>query len=178
VQLPVDTSNPIEISPSLWQTAKVALIGAGFVAAGYFMSGATEGTGRYSAETLHWVGYFSMAFFGLGTAVSIWRVFRQRGPWITLSPQGIHDIRVSEDVIPWTAIASLSTWTYARQSIMIVGLKPGVEQALKLTRAARLSRGPNKSLGADGLAIPTQGTDFDHERLISTTQAFLARYGN
>jgi hypothetical protein len=154
------------------------LLGAvAFVLGSYFMTSATVDTDRHSAEKVQLIGYLGLAFFGPCALLIAWRLLTQRGPVITLSPQGFRDVRVSHDVVPWRAIASIGTWTHSGQRIMVLGMKSGEEEKLKLTRIARMSRGANARLGADGLAITAQGTKINHDDLIATTTAYVQAHG-
>ena len=118
-----------------------------------------------------------MAFFGPVTALLLWRLMTQRGTVITLSPDGLCDIRVSPDVVPWTAIKSLATWQHSGQKVLIVALMPGEEEKLKLTTLARMTRSANSKLGADGLAVTAHGTKIAHEDLLASALAYAGRYG-
>jgi hypothetical protein len=42
-------------------------------------------------------------FFGAATAVLLWRVFTTRGPVVTITPEGIRDVRVAAELIAWSA---------------------------------------------------------------------------
>jgi hypothetical protein len=173
----VDTRQTVEISGSPTKQLMLALGGLGFVAAGYFMMQAVEDTPKYSAAMIRILGYVTVGFFGFCTLVLLWRVLTQRGPVITLSPQGLCDVRVSSDVVPWPAIEAIKTWEHSGQRVMVVGLKPGEEAKLKLTVIAKMSRRANTSLGADGLAITAQGTQTTHDDLMAATIAFAEAHG-
>lgn len=173
----IDTSRTLEIEAAPWKLALFALGGATFVGLGYWMSQATAGTGRQSIEWIHFWGWVSMAFFGPVTLLLLWRLLTERGTVITFSPAGLSDIRVLPDTIPWTAVASIRTWQYSGNEIMIVGLHPGEEDKLHLSRIARWTRGANARLGADGLAINAQGTRISHDRLIQTAIAYAEAHG-
>lgn len=173
----IDTGNTMEIGASPIKMVLMALGGLAFVVGGFYMSQASTGTSRHSVESVHFWGYASMAFFGAITALTVWRLVTQRGTVITLSPEGFRDIRVSADIVPWQAVASLKTWQSSGQNIMVIELHPGEEAKLKLTAIARMSRGANTKLGADGLSVAAQGTKIGHEALMEATIAYAERYG-
>jgi hypothetical protein len=102
-------------------------------------------------------GYFGMAFFGLCAAVAIWRLVAQRGAMVTISPEGLRDVRVAAETIPWRAIRSISTWRMQRQMVLIVAIEPETEQRLTLTRVARWMRNAHRAHGADGFVVSAQG---------------------
>jgi hypothetical protein len=174
----IDTSKTLEIGAAPLKLSLIVLGGLAFVVGGYFMTMATEDTARYSASLIRLIGYVAMGFFGLCALLGLWRLLTQRGPVITLSPQGLRDVRVSHDIVPWPAIASIGTWEHSGQRVMVVGLKTGEEEKLRLTTIARLSRGANARLGADGLAIAAQGAKISHDHLIATATAYAQAYAH
>ncbi len=174
----IDTNATLEITAAPFKLIMLVLGALAFVVAGYFMTLATEDTQRHSAALVRLIGYAAVGFFGLCGFIGIWRLLTQRGPVITLSPMGFRDIRVSHDAVPWPAIASIGTWTHSGQRIMVLSLKPGEEEKLRLTTIARMSRGANARLGADGLAIAAQGTKINHDRLIEATAAYAQAHSD
>jgi hypothetical protein len=172
-----DTSKTLEIAASPVKMILLAVGGAAFVIVGWFLARATEGTGRYSREMVNLAGWAALVFFGAITLLIVWRLFTQRGTVVTLSPMGLTDIRVSLDVVAWPAVDRISTWSHSGQRIMIVALKPGEEAKLKLSTIARLTRGANAKLGADGLAVTAQGLKIGYDDLLSTTMAYAERHG-
>jgi hypothetical protein len=107
-----------------------------------------------AAASAAWSG---LLFFGFCSFVAIWRLYAQRKPLVTLSPQGLRDTRVAAEPIPWTAIRSISTWQMQRQMVMVVAVEPEVEQRLTLSRLARWTRDVNRRHGADGLVVSAHG---------------------
>jgi hypothetical protein len=173
----IDTSATLEIRNNPWKQLLYVIGAAAFVAVGWFMTQATPSTSRQSAETIRLFGWLSIAFFGFCLLVLAWRLLTQHGPVITLTPAGFHDIRVTHDVVRWSAVQSIGTWQRQGSKVMVVALKPGEEEKLRLTTIARMSRGANARLGADGLAITAQGTTVDHETLMRTAVAYAERHG-
>lgn len=159
-----DTSRTLEIEPSLWEMAGLAILGV-------FM------TIVPLAFALHWVepktpepgietpAFAAASFFAICTVVIVWRLFSVSGPVVTISPQGIRDTRVTAELIPWAAITGIGTWTYSGQQILVLKVSPETEQKLLLTRIARLSRSANKAVGADGLCITATGLKISYDRL-------------
>ena len=115
------------------------------------------------------VGYFGAAFFGLCTCAAVWRLLTSRGPVITISPEGIRDTRIAAVVIPWSGITGISTWECSGQKVMVLALKPGVEEGLGLTSMARLTRDANRALGANGLCVAASGLKMDYDTLHQTS---------
>jgi hypothetical protein len=117
-------------------------------------------------------GYTGIAFFSFCAAVAIWRLLAQRGPMVTLSPDGLLDVRVSKEPIPWRAIKSISTRQMQRQMVLLVAVDPATEDKLSLTRVARWMRNANRSLGADGLVISPQGLKVGYPTLYYTCRDY------
>lgn len=114
-------------------------------------------------------GYFGTVFFGLCTGVALWRLLTSRGPVITISPEGIRDTRIAAALIPWSAVTSISTWKRHGQKVMVLAMRPGVEDRLGVTRAARWSRSANRAPGADGLCVTAAGLKIDYDTLLQTS---------
>jgi hypothetical protein len=142
----LDTSATIEIRAAPGRLALMALGALAFVGAGVFLVWSHGARNTFDAWLAQAVGYAAIAFFGTGFVVLTQRFFKQRETVVTLSPDGLKDIRVSPDLIPWSAVASLNTWQMYGQQVMVVGLKPGEEEKLTLNRMARMTRGANASL--------------------------------
>jgi hypothetical protein len=49
-----------------------------------------------------------------------------------------------------------------------------VEGSIQMTRMARFTRGPNKSLGADGLCVTAAGLKISHDKLLEAVLAHVA----
>lgn len=175
--MPTDTTGTLEIAGS---PAKLMLL----LAAGVLM------TLLSAAVAFQWIeddvlpkavaliaGYVGAVFFSLCTLVIAWRLVKTRGPVVTISPEGVRDVRVAAGVIPWRAVQSIGTWEFAGQKVMVVAVDPAVEKALGLTMIAAWSRGPNRALGADGLAITAQGLKIDYGTLLATCQEYWQAHG-
>ena len=68
--------------------------------------------------------------------------------------------------VPWSEIHSVRTWPQKGQNAIIVSVPPEVEEAVGLTRMARMTRGPNVAVKADGLVITATGLGIDHDALL------------
>jgi hypothetical protein len=101
---------------------------------------------------------------------------------VTISPQGFRDTRLAAELIPWRAVRGVSTWSYNgalawRQSVMVLAVEPVTEAKLTLPLLARLTRRPNRWLGADGLCIGIQDLKIDFDTLQATTIAYARAHG-
>ena len=164
----------LEIRQSPWRM--LGLIGLGVVMTTGSAAIALRRLPGIAPGSFHeFVGYAGTALFSLATVVATWRLLAERGAVITVSEDGIHDRRLSPNVIPWRAISGISTWQYRRQRMMVLAIDPAAEATLALTRMARWSRGPNRSLGIDGLCVATVGLATDYDTLLEECQRALAQ---
>jgi hypothetical protein len=118
------------------------------------------------------IGFAGLIFFGLCTALILKRALSMKGAVVTIAPEGIRDVRVAAEFIPWSAVRRIATWRHSGQNVMVLAIDPAVEHALSLTRVARWSRSANARLGADGLCITANGLEVDYETLLATALAY------
>jgi hypothetical protein len=118
------------------------------------------------------VGYGGLIFFGLATLLLVWQLFTAEGVVITMDAAGIRDTRISDKVIPWSAVRDISTWQSRSQRVMILAVDPEFERQLHLSRLARMAREASRAFGADGLSIGANDLKTDYETLFSTATAF------
>jgi hypothetical protein len=166
----INTTRTLEIRQSPWEMLKMLAIGIGFVATSVFI--------YYQGSVLYIViGIFGIVFFGALTLFVLWRLLTQMGPVVTVSPAGVRDKRIAADMVPWSAITDISTWSAYNQPAIVLAVRPEVEKRLRLSLMARVTRRANASLGADGLAIASQGLGMGHDELLDTLTAYWERAG-
>lgn len=166
----IDTSRTIEIEGSGMKMLGLGVLCLGMVA----VSVALLVFGDAAREQIGgWVG---LVFFGLCAAMILQRWLTLRGPVVTVSPEGFRDKRISADVIPWSSISQVSTWSAFDQSVLVLKVDPAVEAKLALTRIAKMTLGPNKSLGADGLSVTAQGLKVSFDELRDLVVTYRDHY--
>lgn len=195
-----DTATTLEIRSSparLFGFAAAAVLMTGtsaILAFRLFDSVPAEGFSRIAG----WVG---LVFFGACAGLILWRAVQSREPVLTLSPEGIRDLRLSPQRIPWSAIRDVATWdisdpaarkvmsrfpfasaprasaAVAASKVLLLKVDPQFEERLELAPIARWTRKVNKGLGADGLAVATGGLAIDHETLIGAVAAYRRAAG-
>lgn len=168
----VDTSCVLEIEASPWKMLGLAVLGVGMTALSAAMAFRllpNVGAGSF----YEFVGNLGVLFFGLCTGLVLWRALRQRGPVVTITPEGIRDIRVAAEFVPWSAVKAISTWSCNRQKFIVFDIDPEVESRLTLTRIAKWTRGANRGLGADGLCIGPQGLKIGYDKLLDICAAYV-----
>ena len=111
------------------------------------------------------IGYVGVVFFTLCTIVSLWRLVTVGRPVVTITQDGIRDIRLAAELVPWSRIEAVSIHEIRKQKFLVLAVDPDFERQLTLTRIARWSRAPNRALGFDGLCIGAQGLATDYKTL-------------
>lgn len=167
----IDTTRTIEIGTS--HLKMIGFLGLGAIMVAVSVAVATATMPSVLNEIVDRpIGIISTIFFGLCLLVMLWRLVAMRGPIVTLSPTGIRDSRVASEFIPWSAIEQTSVWAHRRHKFLVLAVTPAVEARLTLTRAARWSRGANRSLGGDGLYISAIELKTDFETLRAMVEAY------
>lgn len=170
----IDTAATLDIRGSRAKLAGLVLIGVALTALSLWIIIAGIAPPGSFGEL---AGYVGVPFFGAATAVGVYRLFTAARAVLTISPQGLRDIRIADAFIPWPTVARLSTWSMQGQKVLVVAVDPATEEKLPLTRAARWTRGANKALGADGLCVAASGLDVSYDTLLATAAAYLEKYG-
>lgn len=138
----------------------VALIGASlFVALGF--GDAPQGS------FLRFVGWLGVVFFGGCLLLILRQLLFLRGPVVVMDRQGLLDRRLSRDPVPWRQITDLGLWQTNGQQVIVLTVPPKTEAAIGLSRIARMSRGMNARLGADGLCVAATGLTTPPGELLS-----------
>ncbi|MBP1852940.1 STM3941 family protein [Rhizobium halophytocola] len=133
-----------------------------------------QGFGRSAGFVQISVGSVGVLFFGLCAILIGWRLLSERGVLVTIGPQGIRDLRVSTTTFPWQAIQRAYPWSFGRQQMMILTLRPEMEEVLAphYTRIYRWSRQANRRLGIDGICVTAAGLDTDLATMVDTAMLF------
>ncbi|MEZ5923494.1 MAG: STM3941 family protein [Hyphomicrobiaceae bacterium] len=165
----IDTTRTIEITGSRRRLLMLSLLGLAMTGLSVWVAWAGLAPTGSFPQLVVWIG---VPFFGLCTAIALWRLATADRVVLTLSPDGIRDVRVAQEPIPWAAVTGLSTWSSHGQNVLVVAVDPEAEKRLTLTRMARWARGPNRALGADGLCIVAAGLSVTHDELIAAASAY------
>ena len=116
------------------------------------------------------IGGVGLAASAVWTGLWLWRLGAARGPVVTIAAQGIRDRRIAADMVPWSAVAHISTFEDAgAYRVMVLSLDPRAERALAKSRR----RKRDAQLPADGLRVAELGLRTSYETLLSTTLAYL-----
>ncbi|SIQ03460.1 hypothetical protein SAMN05880561_101893 [Rhizobium sp. RU33A] len=166
----IDTSATYSFRQAYGQTALTVLGCLAFVVIG-LVTAQKLGPSQDGRAVM---AYLPVLFFGLLMIGILWRVISLRGTVLRMSPEGIHDIRLASGTIPWRAIEDVFTWTHRGQCVVVLQVSPEVENQLGLSRIARVTRGANAALGADGLCITSAGLNLSHDDLLALIAAYTA----
>lgn len=153
----------VELSTSPAGIARLLLLGVLLTAASAWL---VVLDGGVALTVVGWVG---VVFFGGCGIVWVERAIRLRGPVVTISPEGFRDLRVAREVVPWSDVLEISTWTHSGQQVMVLRVPDEVWDRLSLTVIARSSRRANRALGVDGLAITAQGLRATYPQMFEAT---------
>jgi len=113
-------------------------------------------------------GYFAGAFFGLATCVAGRKLMSSGRPVVVISRDGIRDLRISDELIPWESVEAISSWQYSGQKSMVLEVEPSVAERLNTSSVRRFFTQVNKTLGIDGVIISSAGLAVDVDALIET----------
>ncbi len=123
------------------------------------------------------VGWLGLLFSGYCTAVLFRRLLIADRAVLTITPNGIRDIRISTDFVPWSGICDITSRRVRGQRFIVIGADPAVERHLALTATAKWSRGLNHVLGLDGLCISATGLQINHYALFKTCLTYWQASG-
>ena len=160
----------IEINQAPFQMILIIGLGVLMSLASLFLAVGIGGDEPASLVPL--IGWVGFAFFGAMTALGLWQLVTTRGPVVTLTATGITDTRVASEEIPWTAIGDIGVWSMHGTKVIVLAVAPEVEAGLTLTRLARMSRGANAKLGADGLCTQANNLKITHDALLEKIRAY------
>lgn len=123
------------------------------------------------SDYYRFVGFLGFCMFGPCSVLWAAKLVRERGPVVTLSPQGLRDIRIAPQTIPWTAIWRTSVWETHGTKFILLDVDPEFERQMTLSRIVRWTRGGNRSMGIQGLSVATTGLKISHDTLFSRIAA-------
>ncbi len=123
------------------------------------------------------VGYFGTVFFGFAILKIGWLLLTARGPVLFIDRNGIRDLRVSSEIIPWDAIDQILIGAVRKQSFVTLKVTPAMEKQLVADTGKKLMRAANHAVGVDGIVINPSGLQVDPETLLEVCTAYRAAYG-
>jgi|GEM_PF-3164562 len=168
-----DTSQTHEFRQSPLKMVLIGVLSLALATTGIFVLSIGD------TDFMRVIGAVAAGLFLLFAVLIFWRGFTASGPTLSVSPEGILDVRIAKRPVPWSAVSSVSGLTISRQRMVHVGLSRQVFDTMEPTRIAKMSWSANRSLvGAEGVVISTQGLDVKQEELLGLITEFAKRYGN
>jgi hypothetical protein len=116
------------------------------------------------------VGVFGVLFFGFGAARVGQQVF-QRGPVVEVSTEGVRDVRLSPQIIPWHVVRGVEQLVVQRQWFVVVLVEEGFENRY-LSSGKRMLQQVNRRIGFLGVNIAVTGLRVSADEL----QQVIVRY--
>lgn len=95
----------------------------------------------------------------------IWRLGRDNGPVLTISPHGFEDTRWMRGMVAWDAVASITPTSVHGARNLVVKFAAGAQVQDKLPLSTRLVRPVNAFLGIDGYLLPISYLSEDREKV-------------
>jgi len=158
--------------PSRGKIALLLLGGLVFVAGGLWLAGvfgAPPESRRFAPEMVRLIGWVAVIFFGLCSVAWGGRLFDTREQ-VRIGAAGIRLRSWSDKTIPWSEIVDITTWSFKRQTSIILVLR---DRTLFPGRGvAALLAGANRGMTGGDIAISLTGTD----RKTDDALAAIARF--
>jgi hypothetical protein len=120
------------------------------------------------------VGYFCVLFFGFGVLKVGWLLVTARGPVLVIDRNGIRDLRVSPNVIPWDAVEEIRSGAVQKQSFVTLKVTPAMEKQLVASSGKKLMSAANQAVGVDGIVLNPSGLQVDAQTLFEVCNAYRA----
>jgi hypothetical protein len=133
-----------------------------------------------------WVAYMGLAPQGSFKEAVIWaaiplfalsgvmnfRQMRDQREILRIAPDGITDLRIAPQSIPWDAIRNISIRKVKGQGFIVLHVEPEAEVRVSLSGVGRWSRSANAALGLDGLVLTPAGLDGSCDEVMSALRRY------
>lgn len=116
------------------------------------------------------IGFGSFALLGIA------RLLTERGPAITLSPQGLKVPIISPDLVPWSGILAVNEWRFNRHRGIELTLDPMINVAIKRAPIVRVLGGMS-GFKPNTLVVSAVGTLTTHDELSTLVEAYFHQLG-
>lgn len=151
--------SPHKLAPMLAASAVFVLIGTWLV-----VGDATQTRRGFAAP---FIGWASIAFFGLCGSVFLHRMFFGRTTALILTDGGFTYPPFSVDQISWSLVADIRTADVHRNTFVVVDLLPGVSQSFRRNRLVRFAnRGDGRAEKA--IYLNAKVLTLSHDQLFTT----------
>jgi len=156
---------------SNWRMVALICLSLGFVAVGVWMTGLFNDvpvTRRYPFAVTVVAGWFCIAVFSI---VALAGVKGLLGPSevLRLGPDGVRWTPWSDQTLPWTEVADVTTWQFKGQKSLLLRLHDPCSFPAKTALA---SQGLNRAISGGDICISFAGTNRTIEEALSAVHRF------
>lgn len=157
---------------SRWRVTLILFGAVGFVALGLWLVGTfgeVPTSRRHSSGYMIGIGWLCILFFGFCAVAGLKRLFDVEAR-LHIGPDGIVWSPWSDQIIPWSEISAVTTWSYRGQKAIILHLNnpsrfPGRGLSTKLA-------GANRKLTGGDISISLTGTDRSYDDAMAAIERF------
>lgn len=170
----IDPSQTVEISASKSQMmgflALTVLAGLGV--------GAAVWLNADILTPLALIGFLAGTGVLVGLSVLIAKLmFRSSAPMVTLSPEGVCDLRLSADTVSWSEIKEIRPRRNRQVPVIELVLSDEAEAALTYKPLTRVLRSYQRVSKAMKYTVSAHGLQMRHPQLLATLQAYFDAHG-
>lgn len=124
------------------------------------------------------VSALAVAIIGAGTVFLVSQYVPRRGTVITISPEGIRDIRIAPEFIPWTAVQTIFPQSSIGNKYLLLSVDREAVEALTIDSVSRRQGfGSDQVPDFETLQISSSGLKVKFSTLRDTCLAYAHRYG-
>lgn len=169
---------PMDDFVALTSRKKIALIilgCVGFVGLGLWLAGVVApppASSRYSSDFILMIGWSSVVFFEFCGILASIRLFNSRER-LRIGADGVRSLPWSDQTIPWQEIVDVTTWTFKRQSVIVLHLRDPAQFPGR--GLAALVADANRNLTGGDISISLTGTNRTFEETILAVEQFYFR---
>lgn len=121
-------------------------------------------------------GWLCIVFFGLCAIIGFQRLTLGPRYPVTLSPDGMMDLRLSRTLVPWPSISDIQTLTIARTSMLCLVIDKGLK--LETSQFMRFWITLNKRFYKSDFWLASTDLDLNFERLRDLVLAYWKAHGS
>jgi hypothetical protein len=139
--------------------------------------GAAMASGRFDGSlTTRVIGAVLLVAFGLLALAVAYMALTQRGPLVNLSRDGIRDVRIAPEIIPWSEVRglrSVDVRVFGFWATRYIALDVGRDfrQQLSIKRGARVSEDAAAPPDSVTIDLQTFALTMQHDELLSLATA-------
>lgn len=155
----------IKLYKSPWRAIKLILLCSIFVVGGYLMV--------IDKNSMKWIGWFNIFFFGLGYPVGLFHLFDRR-PQIIINEVGIFDRTAYQKFINWDVIWGAYPIAISGQKFICLEVDPAYEPSRKKGKVVKALSSLNKGIGAQELNISLGQVSVDQKKLLDFIRVMIS----